>query len=190
MNELDIESLEVSGRPISERDKTKKSRGKSSYEEVEAWEARIRRQEEEYFSNPHAYQKFDNPLDIPPHIIPPQVEYTWIRTDVYNNPSERFSQATRIGYHPVPASRHPELMMSGNYMTDKYQGNIYYKGVMLCEISKRVYNDIVRRRQIDMEQALGDMPGIEFSGRGFHPMGADMGARSNYRRVHVESPEF
>jgi hypothetical protein len=43
---------------------------------------------------------------IPPEIIPPGMVYGWIENAVLNQPTQSMERAVRMGWTPVPSSRH------------------------------------------------------------------------------------
>lgn len=91
---------------------------------------------------------FDNLMNrIPPHIIPDGMDYALARDSFKEgmHDKNRTANLFRKGWEPVPAERHPELVMNGMFgdYAKQRDGYIYIEGLLLVERPKR-YGDIER----------------------------------------------
>lgn len=102
-------------------------------------------------------------LHIPDEMIPPDVEYYFVRISTRGEPdSSRMVEMRRKGWTPVPASRHPELVFTDFFNSlDKYSDVIYSDGLLLCERSKRLGKIEQQRLEDKNLQVLTSMPGTE-----------------------------
>lgn len=71
---------------------------------------------------------------------PEHVEYAFIRTSIYDVPDyNRLPDMERLGWTPVPASRHPEIAFQSHLGNPaSKQGFIENKGTILCERDKEL----------------------------------------------------
>lgn len=77
---------------------------------------------------------------ISPAMVPDGWTYEWKRKTIYGQEDPAYQVSlTRMGWEPVPASRHPEMMPSGGkYMT------IERKGMVLMERPQEVTDEVER----------------------------------------------
>ncbi len=107
--------------------------------------------------------KYQDPLFVPPEIIPDGMEYYWVRESYMGQVDTfRMVEMKRKGWSPVPAERHPELVFEdffGNLSHVK--GYIYQKGLILCE--RPIEYGKIEREQIDRTnyEIMTSMPGTE-----------------------------
>lgn len=106
---------------------------------------------------------------VPSHYVPDGWTYEWKRHTVYNQEDPAYQvQLARDGWEAVPASRHPDMMPSGDHPY------ISRKGLILMERPKEITDearamDLRRARaQVQMkEQQLTSAPDGQF-GRSGH----------------------
>jgi len=102
-----------------------------------------------------AHDKFH----VDAHIIPPGWTYEWKLFSTVNREDEsKALELRRNGWEAVPASRHPELMPSGNRSE-----TIIREGMILMERPQEI-TDYVRRRELEDARQLQRLP---------HEMGAN-----------------
>lgn len=109
-------------------------------------------------------------LWVDPNTIPHGWEYKWIRIGILGQPDyENEGKNMQLGYTPVPADRHPELVMRYRKGSDHHLENCIIKeGLMLCEIPK-VFND--ERRELHQKlqnDIVNSMEGLKH-GLGLEP---------------------
>ncbi len=106
---------------------------------------------------------YQDPLYIPPEIIPVGWEYYWVRESCKGEgDSGRMVEMRRKGWMPVPADRHPEMVFDDFFgRLNHVQGMIYQKGLILCERPKE--HGEVERKMIEEKnfQIMTSMPGTE-----------------------------
>lgn len=87
-------------------------RSKSRELEVTRGDPTLKEHERQLATRPDSSQSFTSTFNIDPADIPEGMHYCAIRKGVNGKPDMRNIQtALRQGYKPVPASRHPELIL-------------------------------------------------------------------------------
>ena len=110
--------------------------------------------------------EFDDkgPFYIPPHEIPADKEYRWVRELALGQPDgSNMSYRWRQGWRPVPASRHPGNVTHVMIPGEERQAPqvIRWQGLILCEIDKRLAIRLRERlRRIAAEQMLPVAKGL------------------------------
>jgi hypothetical protein len=96
---------------------------------------------------------------IDPSKVPADVDYWWVRMSVRGEPDlSRLPAMERVGWSPVPAERHPELLpRDSSGRLSNSSGHIIIDGLILCERPKE-YGVI--EREISAEQQYKVMTGI------------------------------
>lgn len=80
---------------------------------------------------------------VDPSVIPPGWTYEWKRRLTYNQEDPSYQvHLARMGWEPVPASRHPEMMPSGTASK-----TIERKGMVLMERPTDITNEAVLIKQ-------------------------------------------
>lgn len=105
---------------------------------------------------------------VPHHYVPDGWTYEWKRFTVYNQEDPAYQvQLAREGWEAVPASRHPDMMPSGDHPY------ISRKGLILMERPKEITDEVRAmdlrraRAQVQMkEQQLNSAPDGQFSRSG------------------------
>jgi len=103
--------------------------------------------------------QWHDPLHIEPHLIPQNMEYKWITDSIMgDNSRSKIPAEKRMGWTPVPAENHPEMMPSMDFGRKSHlDGYIHVKGLVLCQRPKRI-GDI--QRQLEHEACLANMQQI------------------------------
>jgi hypothetical protein len=112
-------------------------------------------------------QAHNDKFHIDPAVIPDAWTYEWKRNTIYNQEDPSYQvELVRMGWEPVPAERHPEMMPKG------WRGaTIEREGMVLMqrpeEITRRV-RAMDRReaqQQVDIGQKFGNAPEGQFERR-------------------------
>lgn len=118
----------------------------------------------QYRQMPQAIQ--ESPLYIPPHIIPDDMEYSWVRIAVHNQPDHNnWSTKAGKGWRPVPMDRHPDVFPPIPAMPGmESPGNIIMRGsgLVLCERRKA---DVQRDRNRTRQTNRDAIEKIKFTGQ-------------------------
>jgi hypothetical protein len=95
--------------------------------------------------------EYDNPLYVDPAVIPPGMEYRWVRESVRDQPDPaRMVDCRKKGWVPVPADRHPDLCFQDFFgRTQHMRSFIFYKGLVLCE-RRAELGKLERQKYADM----------------------------------------
>lgn len=125
----------------------------SRFEEDRALDTRIAE-----FKN-YLQMDYHDPLYIPPEEIPPGVEYYWVRDSFYGVPDyNRIVELKRKQWTPVPATRHPDLIVNQYYGPERahLEGLIHNKGAILMErpLVFRGIEEDVREAKLKKEMSL------------------------------------
>jgi len=153
------------------------SERKSRDEETRSMNTRSREERNEMARRAIQMEYFD-PYKEVYHKKPDDVDYAFIRVSVRDVPdNNRLVEMERLGWTPVPASRHPELSSSSHYghpATNK--GYIIEKGGILCERDKalgelerqkRRERNWVEQHSLPGTEGYQGMPGI-IAGTPYH----------------------
>jgi hypothetical protein len=106
---------------------------------------------------------FFDELYIPPHKIPPDVEYAWARDSIYGYPDPaRMAHLSQKGWDPVPAERHPDFATHQDERAPAHvRGFIYRRGLILIERRKE-YCDLERKQQEEYNfKTMMNIPGLD-----------------------------
>ena len=110
---------------------------------------------------------YQDPLYVDPETIPQDMEYKWVRDSLLGVPDKtRMMMQRRLGWVPVPAVNHPEMMPEfDNSMRDSHlDGYIHYSGLVLCQRPKE-FGDIERQMETEANyKAMKHIPGLDGSG--------------------------
>lgn len=102
-------------------------------------------------------------LDLPEHLIPPDMDYAWVAIAVLGqpHPSGNWEIKYRKGWHPVPQSRHadyfPAMPNLGITSTPQHE-YIERGGLILCERPKA---DVRREREVAAAKALAAVQSLD-----------------------------
>lgn len=106
--------------------------------------------------------QYQDPLHIDAELIPHNMDYKWVRDTIFGDPSlSKVSSEKRMGWTPVPAQNHPEMMPSFDGRKHHLDGYIHVKGLILCQRPKQI-GDV--QRQLEAEACYANMqsiPGID-----------------------------
>lgn len=99
--------------------------------------------------------EYQSPLYIPPGIIPKGVTYRWLAEAVLQQP-QNLGQRLRVGWRPVPASRHPEFSVPSiaGFNDHVDQSLIRVDGLLLCERPTRDVERDAEFAQMRSDQAV------------------------------------
>lgn len=100
-------------------------------------------------------------LYFPIHKVPYKWTYKWIRRSVLGVPDLNHERnQMRMGWSPVPASRHPEEARTHLYGGDEVVGDVIErKGLILCEMPTEAankYNNQRDKAHMDVMKSLGN----------------------------------
>lgn len=98
---------------------------------------------------------------IDPRIIPDGWSYEWKRKTLWGKEDPAHDiELSRLGWEPVPASRHPELMPKGNWQTIERDGMILMERPKVLTDEAHAKNLRAARLQVRAkEEQLGQTPG-------------------------------
>lgn len=96
--------------------------------------------------------ELSNEFDIPLNMIPQGWTYEWRRYSVLGKEDpQNMMEMNRLGFEPVPASRHPELMPAG------YAGEtIIKKGQILMERPSVLTDESRAREKLEADRTMAD----------------------------------
>lgn len=106
---------------------------------------------------------FEDELYIPPHKIPPDVDYAWARESIFGQPDlARIPYLNRKGWDPVPAERHPDFVTYQDSRAPTHvKGYIYRRGLVLIE-RKKEYGEIERKKYEENNlKSMMNIPGLD-----------------------------
>ena len=115
-----------------------------------------------------------SPLDILPRDIPDDMEYAWCRKTVNGYEDEgNLTEKSRLGWKAVPATRHPDIGNNDSIFnrTEDRQGHakgyIEYRGLILCERSKKIGEAIRGRMESQNVEIMQSTPGMDALSTGY-----------------------
>lgn len=108
---------------------------------------------------------FQDPLFVDPATIPADMDYKWVRDSLLGVPDKtRMMMQRRLGWVPVPAENHPEMMPEFDAQREHHlDGYIHYSGLVLCQRPKE-FGDIEREMERNANYAaMQHVPGLDTS---------------------------
>jgi hypothetical protein len=101
---------------------------------------------------------------VPLNYIPDGWSYEWKRHTIYNQEDPAYQvQLARDGWEPVPASRHPDMMPSGDHPFISRKGMILMERPKEITDESRAFDLRKARAQVKAkEQQLGHAPNDQF----------------------------
>lgn len=100
---------------------------------------------------------------VDPSTVPEGMTYCWIRLSIHNEPDVgRESMMLRSGWDPVPASRHPDLVINdylGRGMNSR--GYILNTGLMLCEKPTVYIEEDMKYYNRENERIMSSVPELD-----------------------------
>lgn len=91
---------------------------------------------------------------IDPHMVPDGWSYEWKRKTIWGKEDPAHDvELARLGWEPVPASRHPEFMPAGNWQTIERDGMILMERPKVLTDEAHAKNLKVARAQVRAKEA-------------------------------------
>jgi hypothetical protein len=127
---------------------------------------------------------YQSKLYVPPNKIPSGVTYSWVRETTLNEPDpDNMTDRMVRGWHPVPASRHPEMVPPPLPGYEGIEAQVIRRGgLMLCERPSR---DVAYDRNLRDRENLEMLQDVAWTGHADPnlPRFEDRDSGVNFERV-------